>query len=167
MELVSDKDVKAGVVPGLGRAVSKAKGTEFGSLLHQLGADFTANPYSPPLRNILLEINPDVADQLPKRRAPKAARKKPATEPAEPPEAASSRGVRKKAAAGEKKKTGADNKASAASEKPPSAAGKKPAASKKKTSSSPGKTAAEKALPESAPTKKRSASEHLSKRKPR
>ena len=153
MELVSDKDVKAGVVPGLGRAIPKAKGTEFGSLLHQLGADFTANPYSLSLRNIMQEINPNVADQLPKRRAPKTARKKPASEQAE--------------AAGEKKKTAADKKASVASEKPPSAAGKKPSSTRKKSSSSRGKTAAEQAPPQSASTKKRPASERLSKRKPR
>ncbi len=69
VELVTDKDVKAGIVPGLERAVSKANGIEFGSMLHQLGADFTANPYSPSVRKILLQINLDVKDQLPKRRA--------------------------------------------------------------------------------------------------
>ena len=37
LDLVTDKDAAAGVVPGLERAVSKSKGIEFGSLLHQLG----------------------------------------------------------------------------------------------------------------------------------
>jgi endonuclease-3 len=36
VDLVTDKDLAAGVVPGLERAISKAKGVEFGSLLHQL-----------------------------------------------------------------------------------------------------------------------------------
>ncbi|MEN6451822.1 MAG: hypothetical protein ABFC96_15130, partial [Thermoguttaceae bacterium] len=38
LDLVSDKDADAGVVPGLERAVPKSKGVEFGSLLHELGA---------------------------------------------------------------------------------------------------------------------------------
>ena len=38
LDLVSGKDVAAGVVPGLERAVAKSKGVEFGSLLHELGA---------------------------------------------------------------------------------------------------------------------------------
>jgi endonuclease-3 len=167
VELVSDKDVDVGDVPGLERAVSKAKGIEFGSMLHQLGADFTSNPYSLPLRNILLEINPNVADQLPKRRAPKPAPGKPSAEKAESAAAKPPQATRKKAAAEEKKKPAGAKKPSAAQEKPPSAARKKPAAPRKKPSSSEGKTAAAKASPESASKTKKSASERLSKRKPR
>jgi len=73
VDLVSAEDVAAGVVPGLERAVAKSKGVEFSSLLHQLGADFTVNPYAANLRKILLEINPEAADRLPKRRAAKKA----------------------------------------------------------------------------------------------
>ena len=51
LDLVTDKDVAAGVVPGLERAIPKSKGMEFGSLLHELGADFSANPYSSPPRD--------------------------------------------------------------------------------------------------------------------
>ena len=40
LDLVTDKDVAAGVVPGLERAVAKSKGIEFGSLLHEFGADY-------------------------------------------------------------------------------------------------------------------------------
>ncbi len=69
-ELIDDKDVAAGVVPGLERAVSKAKGVEFGSLLHQLGADLTINPYSKTLHARLLEINPQATGNLPRRRVP-------------------------------------------------------------------------------------------------
>ena len=81
LDLVTDKDVAAGVVPGLERAVAKSKGVEFGSLLHELGADYSANPYSPQLREILLQINPECAGRLPKRRVDRASR-----QPAEPPE---------------------------------------------------------------------------------
>ena len=35
---ISEKERKAGTVPGLERAVPKTKGVEFGSLLHQLAA---------------------------------------------------------------------------------------------------------------------------------
>lgn len=69
LDLVTDKDVAEGMVPGLERAVAKAKGMEFGSLLHQLGADYTANPYAPRLREILVEIEPGAAQRFPQRRA--------------------------------------------------------------------------------------------------
>lgn len=112
VDLVTAEDVAAGIVPGLERAISKAKGIEFGSLLHQLGADFTANPYAANVRKTLLEINPDAADRLPKRRAAKKAaeapastkktkkvrRKKTADQPAEPP-VKKQRGRKKKAPA--------------------------------------------------------------------
>lgn len=55
-------------VPGLERAIPKNKGLEFASLLHQLGADFAAGPpFSPRIRQILAEIDPDFKDRLPKR----------------------------------------------------------------------------------------------------
>jgi hypothetical protein len=59
----------AGVVPGLERAIPKNSGIEFGSLLHQLGADFAASPYSPAYHAILLEIEPKAKERLPSRRA--------------------------------------------------------------------------------------------------
>lgn len=74
VDLATDEDVAAGVVPGLERAIPKSKGIEFGSLLHQLGADFSANPYSPGVRGILLEVNPHCEPRLPKRRDARKAR---------------------------------------------------------------------------------------------
>ncbi len=71
VDLASDDDVAAGVVPGLDRAIPKTSGVELGSLVHQLGADFTASPYSPALHAILLEIEPNAKDRLPSRRGPK------------------------------------------------------------------------------------------------
>jgi endonuclease III len=76
--LVTDADRQAGTVPGMERAIPKNKGVEFGSLVHQLGADFVANPYSPSLHKILLEIAPECKEHLPKK-PPKAA-KPPAAE---------------------------------------------------------------------------------------
>ena len=68
---------------GMERAIPKNKGVEFGSLLHQLSADFFANPYSPKLHAILLEVDPDAKARLPKRQ-PKVVKKE---EPTPPPPA--------------------------------------------------------------------------------
>lgn len=91
VDLVSEENAKEGVVPGLERAVPKAKGSEFASLLHQLGADFLAAPHSPQLREILVQIDPIAEERLPKRR-PKKTDAEPSAEavktpapPAEPP----------------------------------------------------------------------------------
>jgi endonuclease-3 len=64
---VSAKEAASGVVPGMERAIAKNKGIEFGSLLHQLGADLMAKPFAPEVRNVLLSIAPDCKDRLPKR----------------------------------------------------------------------------------------------------
>ncbi len=126
VELATDDDVAAGTVAGLERAVPKAKGVEFGSLLHQFGADFSANPYAPRMRSILLEVDPACEDRLPKRRDARKARaaaKKAgdaaadadAADPAGEPAPATS------AAAGKKKapKQGEAEKGKATADKPP------------------------------------------------
>jgi len=69
--LVGEKDLEAGVVSGLERAIAKSKGIEFASQLHQLGADFVDDPCASAVQQILLEINPNARDQLPKRRGRK------------------------------------------------------------------------------------------------
>lgn len=71
VELVNSEDVQAGAIRGLERAIAKSKGIEFGSQLHQFGAEFIANPFAPAIREVLLEINPDARARLPKRRARK------------------------------------------------------------------------------------------------
>jgi endonuclease III len=65
--LVTEVDRKSSTVPGMERAIAKNKGIEFGSLAHQLGADFVANPYAPALHKILLEIAPECKEHLPKK----------------------------------------------------------------------------------------------------
>jgi len=150
LDLVGDEDAAAGVVPGLERAVAKNKGIEFGSLLHELGADYSANPYSPSLREILCQINPDCAARLPKRRADRSARKPPSAPACKESEPSSS-----------------EKKSSARKKGPEPAA--PPEASKKKTAAP---KPSSKSLPAEKPTarpaaKKRPASEGLSKRKPR
>ena len=94
LDLVTDKEAAAGEVPGMERAVGKSKGVEFGSLLHQLGADYLANPFSPQVREILLAIDPEAAKRFPQRRQPRP-------EPPPVPGAPTSRsaGLRRSAAA--------------------------------------------------------------------
>ena len=144
LDLVSDKDVEGGVVPGLERAVAKSKGIEFGTLLHELGADYSTNPYSAAVREILLQINPESEGRLPKRRVDRAARKR--IEPAAPEKP-------------EKPAKEVKDRAAADGVEPSQ---KKPAP----VEEPPPKPAAEKSLPQAA-AKKHSASERLSKRKPR
>ena len=92
--VVSDKEIKTGVVPGIERAIAKNKGIEFGSLLNQVGAQFQRSPHSPAVRKLLLSISPDAKDRFPKRGGAKG---KP--EPAE-----TAKGKKdKKSAAGAKK----------------------------------------------------------------
>ena len=71
--LATDEDVANGSIPGLERAIAKSSGIEFASLLQQLGADFTENPFAPELREKLLEIDPEAKSRLPKRGVKKKA----------------------------------------------------------------------------------------------
>jgi endonuclease-3 len=62
--LVNENDAKKHRVPNLERSIPKSKGTEFGSLLHQLGAELHAAPQSHKARTVLLEIDPDAKARL-------------------------------------------------------------------------------------------------------
>lgn len=65
--IASEKEAESGAVPGVERAIPKNKGVEFGSLLHQLGVDLLAKPFSNEVRDIFLSIAADAKDRLPKR----------------------------------------------------------------------------------------------------
>jgi hypothetical protein len=65
--IVSEKDARKKRVPGLERAIGKNKGVEFGELVHQLGVAMETSPYGKVIQEILLEINPDIRERLPKR----------------------------------------------------------------------------------------------------
>jgi hypothetical protein len=109
--IASESEAQSGGVPGMERTISKRKGHEFASLLHELGADFFANPFSPALREFLLSISPTAKERFPKRASKKAAAEPPAERAAKP------------SADGKKKeKSGGARKASAATKKPKSAA---------------------------------------------
>jgi len=68
---VTEAEAAKGAVPGLDRAIPKNKGAELGSLLHQLGVEMSRSPLGPLVRKLLLEINPDCKEQLPKRQPTK------------------------------------------------------------------------------------------------
>ncbi|HEX4129880.1 MAG TPA: hypothetical protein VHZ24_07545 [Pirellulales bacterium] len=142
--IATPADESKGVVPGLERAIPKNKGVEFGSLLHQLGAELAANPYSTNLQKIFLEIAPDAKDRFPKR--------PPKTPPA-PPAPAPAKGA--KPTAGEKLKPAAPSM----EKKPPAVAKKPEPVGKKPAKPSP--------KPEKVNPKKRASAGPLAKRKPR
>jgi endonuclease III len=85
--VISDDEFAKATVPGLERAVSKSKGAEVSSLLHQAGADIGRNPYGQAARKLMLEIDPKCKDRLPKRptQRPAAAKPQAAPEPAPTP----------------------------------------------------------------------------------
>jgi len=64
---ISDKEAEARRVPGLERAIPKSKGIDFASLLHQIAVDYSAARFSSRVRAILLEVDPDAKQRLPKR----------------------------------------------------------------------------------------------------
>jgi endonuclease-3 len=68
--VISDDEFAKGSVPGLERVVSKNKGVEIGSLIHQLGVEVGRNPLGQTARKLLLEIDPRCKDRLPKRHLP-------------------------------------------------------------------------------------------------
>jgi endonuclease-3 len=123
--LINEAERAEGNVPGLERAVAKNKGFEFASLLHQLGADLVANPYSTALHKLLLEIAPESKERLPKRPPKKPAEEEPAARPAESRKAKSPNGEVEEKAAGKKRPI---DKKSDPSEKKPAPRKKAPAA---------------------------------------
>jgi hypothetical protein len=131
---INDAEMRQQDVPGLERAIPKSKGVEFGSLLHQLGAEMIAGPYAPGLHKVLLEIAPDAKDRLPKRPsktskpvAPPVEQKKTAVakKKAPAPPAPTAHAPAKKTAEPAKKSSTADKhpaKAAAPKKKPAAAA---------------------------------------------
>ena len=67
--VLTDQEIEKGQAPGLERAIPKNKGVEFGSLLHQIGADYYASPGSSKLKTILAEIDSDFKERLTRRAA--------------------------------------------------------------------------------------------------
>lgn len=164
LAVITEAEAAKSHVPGMERAIPKNKGVEFASLLHQLGAEFFANPYSPKIKAILGEIDPESKDRLPKKPTKKeeeaaAAAQK---EAAILKEEARRDALRKEAAAREAPKTSPKAKKedprklqAAADDK------KKPLAESARPEKKAGSTAAD------GDSKKKSASKSLAKKKPR
>jgi endonuclease-3 len=147
--VVSDAEAAKGTVPGLERIVPKSKGAEVGSMLHLLGVEMHRSPYGATIRKLLLEIEPDAKDNLPKRPKPEEAKPEPVK-----PAAAAPASAPKAAEAPAKK---------AAAKKAEAAPAAKPQAEKK-----PVKKVLKKKASDSSPAKKKStATKRLTKKKPR
>ncbi len=71
--VISDEEAEKQKVPGLERAIAKNKGVEFGSLLHQLGADYAIAPYSSRVRADPAGNRPRRQGSIPKRTGKKNA----------------------------------------------------------------------------------------------
>jgi endonuclease-3 len=150
--LISDDEFTKGTVPGLERAVPKNKGVEVASLLHQLGVEVGRNPYGQAARKLILEIDPNCKDRLPKR---------PTVKPPEPPPPPPSQKPEpKKGTAAKQKEAAAKQAAPKPPEKKPM---KKPAAKQPPPTKKPAK-------PTKRPTKKvakKPTTRKLTKKKPR
>jgi endonuclease-3 len=157
--VVTDAEAAKGTVPGLERTVPKNKGVETGSLLHQLGVEMHRSPYGQTIRKLLLEIEPDCKDNLPKRpKAEEAAPPAPA-KPVAPPMPAAPKPVAAKPAEAPAKKPAAKKEELAP----------KPAATKKPEKKPEKKPVAKKPAIKAAPPakKKPTATKKLVKKKPR
>ncbi len=91
--VISDDEFAKSTVPGLERAVSKSKGVEVASLIHQLGVEVGRNPYGQAARKLMLEIDPHCKDRLLKRPTQRPVEVAPPPPPpkAEPKQAAGGR----------------------------------------------------------------------------
>jgi hypothetical protein len=65
--IISRDEYDEGAAPGLDRLITKKIGKEFGSLLHQFGAELVASLHGVKAKKILSEISGDVKDRMPKR----------------------------------------------------------------------------------------------------
>lgn len=150
--IISEDEAGKGKIPGLERAIPKAKGIEFSSLVHQLAVALYKTPFSTAVRNQILKIDSSAKERFPKRsskkkEAPKPAKKAPAKADSKP--AAIKKAAVKKAPAKKSKPKAA--KKSTPKKKTASAKQTKKTAAKKKA---PAKKAAKKATKKKAPAKK-------------
>ncbi|MBA4018830.1 MAG: hypothetical protein C0483_16810 [Pirellula sp.] len=150
--LMGEKDTAKTGCTGMERAIPKNKGLEFGSLLHQLSIDYTANPYSTNLHKILLEVDSDAKSRLPKRGV-KPAEKKPEPAPVAPA-AVAGKGGKPEAKPDPKHKPEAKGKSAVPAPKKPEKASA-PVTPSKKAAPPAAKKPAEKKAPAKAAVAKR------------
>jgi hypothetical protein len=154
--IASADEVASESVAGLERAIPKNKGIEFGSLLHQLAADYVAAHNSPNVKKIITAINPRAV--IPKR----------AAKPEPTVNGAAARPTKGKAA-GKGEPTGA--KANEPPVEKPAAKDSEKTAAKQAKPEKPSKPPAGKKLPArsaaTASAKRKSPGKQLAKKKPR
>ena len=162
--IISEDEAAKGKVPGLERAIPKAKGMEFSSLVHQLAVAFHKTPFSTSVRNQILKIDSSAKDRFPKRGGKKKEEAKPAKKAAAKPpaKAASKPAATKKAAVKKsaKSKPKATKKAAPKKKTTPAKKAKKPAAKKKATK----KKAAKKKPIKKKATRKKAAKKKVAKK---
>lgn len=139
--IVSESEHESGRVPGLERAIAKAKGAEFFSVVHQMAVAFATTPFSKTIRDTLLTINSEAKERFPKRASTKKeAEPKAAPKSDSKSEVAAATTATKKVAAKKTTKASAPVKKTAKKSAPkkktsaPKAAPKKTAAKKKPAS---------------------------------
>lgn len=159
--VISENEAQAHSVPGLERTIPKSKGQEFGLLLHQLGAEFVASPFSPHLRDLLLSIAPDAKDRLPKRTAKKP---QPVPAPASSKEHAKHKHAEPEKLDGKKKIAERDEKVA---DKQKQHETRKKEAVGRKPSDHGHRAAAAQSKKKTGPVKRKAPSKQLAKRKPR
>ena len=179
--IVTEAEATKRRLPGVERAISKAKGIEFTSLLHQLGTDFRTTPFSSRVRGILLEIDPNAKERFPKRKSRKKEappEKEKPTKPSKTAKKAASKKATPKKAASKKTtpKKAASKKATPKKKKTPTKATKKTSSRKtaKTSATKPKRAKAKAAKPKRAKAKKtpakktkKAATKRPAKRKPR
>jgi endonuclease-3 len=151
--VISQSESQSGKVSGLERVIPKNKGIEFSSLLHQLVADYVANPFSPNVRKLMLSISPDAKDRFPKRGAKKEPEK-----PPEPAPAAKKKGPSEKPGEKPHEKPGERHAGKHAEKHPEKPSDKKKVAAASKPSPS---------KPHPVSAKRKPSAKPLAKRKPR
>lgn len=102
--VITESEAAKGLMPGLERAIPKAKGTEFFALLHRLSVDYGAGPTSTKVRNILAEIDPESRDRMPKKKKEEPAKPKRPRPEGAPPKPAAAKPETKAAPGAEPKK---------------------------------------------------------------
>lgn len=160
--VISEQEAAAHNVPGLERTIPKSKGQEFGLLLHQIGAEFVASPFSPHLRDLLLSIAPDCKERLPKRTAKKPPEPLPTPERAKEVKA---KHVEPEKLDGKKKATDRKSHEKAQEKQKPTEARKKEAVARKGADHGHRATAAQ--SKKKAAAKRKVPTKQLAKRKPR
>ncbi len=169
--IVTEAEATKRRLPGVERAISKAKGIEFTSLLHQLGTDFRTTPFSSRVRGILLEIDPNAKERFPKRKSRKKEAPPEKEKPTKP-----SKTAKKAASKKATPKKAASKKAAPKKKKTPTKATKKTSSRKtaKTSATKPKRAKAKAAKPKRAKAKKtpakktkKAATKRPAKRKPR